>query len=278
MANSKKAAAGAAKLAASKAPGKPKAEKKKAAKAAPAQPVFEDTQVAHVFSPSELDHMNVQLRGKLGEVENLEDQKKASMKDFALRIQNAQNEVKMLLGKLNTGEETRPMRALVEFNTKEHRKTFLHPETKAVVGEAPMQPADWQLPMFKPADDGKGETIAPKGSTDVPASTAAAKPKKGPKGKPAEPAAPAGTLPLGQKLDQAAAKTSALKVKLDLTLDYTHEDLLKAFKKAAKESKWTEAQISVIAQQLRLADGVEQMKDTLRPHAEKPDNDPSPFA
>jgi hypothetical protein len=272
MANSKKADAGAAKLAAAdKAKDKkPKADKKNNPAEPEHPPVTENTQVAYKFTPDELSHMNAQLRGKLGEIEALQDQKKAAMKDFALRIQNAENDMKLLLNKLNTGEETRAMEVLVEFDTKSHRKTYHHPVTGEVVGEAPMQPADWQLPMFKPAPDGTGETIAPKGSTDVPP-----KPGEAPKGKKgkkdAEPGANAGTTPVGDALDKAAGSTQPQMLVIDLTKDYeSPAAFLKAYRAAAKSSDWNEAQISVIGQQLKLAETVEKMIETLRPHTKAP--------
>jgi hypothetical protein len=260
--------------AATKPPRKPRAPKDKSSPPSseattPAHPeVTEDIQAPYKFTADEVAHMNVQLRGLLDGIEELDNQKKASVKDFALRIQNKQNEAKMLRNKLNAGEETRPLKAFVEFDTLRSMKRFLHPHSREFLREESMTPADWQLPMFKPDTTGQ-EAVAPRGDVDVPTRGAVA--PKPPVKKEGDPAESAGTTSVGAKITQAAAQTEAARIKLDLTRDdYTHASLLKEFKAAAKAAGWNQAQVSVIGEQLKIADSIDGMFDILRPHTEPP--------
>jgi len=267
MANSTKANAGAAQLAAGNKAKKPKADKKP-----PEHPeVLQDIQAPYKFTPEEQAAMNAELRLRLNEVDELTDQKKASMQDFTLRITNKSNDVKALRNKLDSGEETRAFKAIVEFDVPRSMKRFLHPTTREFIREEAMTPADWQLPMFKPADDGS-ETVAPKGATDVPTGQPAAPAKKSrrkatPEG---DPNANAGLTPVGAVITQTAAATTPPKVTLDLTAEWTHSGLLKAWREAASKAGWHETQISVISQQLKLIGLPEKMVDTLRPHCVVP--------
>lgn len=276
MATSKKADQGAAELAGATKARKPRAAKKdkstppsQEAPAPPQPEVHEDIQAAYKFTPDEVAHMNSQLRQHLNDIDALEDQKKAAMQDFKLRITNKENEAKLLRNKLDSGEETRPVKALVEFDTPRSMKKFFHPHNREFIREEPMQPADWQLPMFKPTPDGT-EAPAPKGDVDVPTKTPAAAAKPGKKTPDGDPAANAGSTPVGAVLTQSAAGTEAAKIELDLTVDYTHEQLLKAFKAVAKKAGWFETQISVIGQQLKLSNSVDGMVDILRSHTVRP--------
>lgn len=178
--------------------------KKTAKKKPPLPPVKETIQAPYVFSGDETSLMNVNLRDHLDQIDALRDQQKQSNADFALRIKGHENNVKLLRNKLGTGQETRPLDAEVRFDTKRSKKAFHHPTTGDFIREEDMQPADWQLPMFKP-DPIKGETVAPPGSTDVPAKTDVKAGKK----KSAE--SPARTNPgetsVGAALDKAASET-----------------------------------------------------------------------
>lgn len=242
-----------------------------AAPEAPKAPiVHEDIQAPYKFTTEEVAQMNVNLRMHLDNIESLEDQKKSAVQDFTLRITNHKNDVKMLRNKLNAGEESRPLKALVEFDVPRSKKKFVHPQTGEVIREENMTPADWQLPMFKPLPDGT-EKLAERGEQDVPQKPPAAAPaKKG--SKPAgDPAANAGTTPVDAVLTKAASDTTPALLPLDLTIDYTHNGLTKAFKTVATEAGWNVTQIGVIAQQLKLADSVERMLDILRPHTRTPE-------
>lgn len=244
--------------------------KKKAAKTArkgktPKVPdILEDIQAPHHFSSEEIAALNVQLHAALATVETLEDQKKSAVKDFALRIQNAENEVKLLRNKVSSGSETRSMRAITTFDTKKGEVIYLHPETREEVLRQPMQPAHWQLPMFKPADDGKTEKIADRGSID-----AGVKPlPTEKKGKKKEKGANAGETNLGNVLDKQVSLTNAPKITLDLTLDWQEPALMKEFRKEAKKAGWTEAQIGLLRDLLKECADVAAMKDTLRDHVQ----------
>lgn len=292
MPNSTKAEEGADLLAGqgAKPPRKPRAKKDKSAPPSPEAPapaetieeperppVFEDIQAEYEFSAEEEHAMSSKLRQLLNEIDALTDQKKASAADFALRIQNKNNDAKMIRNKLDSGLETRAVHALVEFDVPRSMKRFLYPEGKVFIREEPMTPADWQLPMFK-RDETGAETVAPKGAVDEPLPPpVATAPKATPKPKPeGDPAANAGKTSVGAVITQAAAGTEAARIALDLTLDYTHESLLKAFRSAANAAGWFEAQISVIAQQLKIADSVDGMLDILRPHTIRPAVSPEP--
>lgn len=158
---------------------KPKNPKKKNRKAKPPV-VTEAIQAPYRFNAEEIGHMNQELRVKLDEIDALEDQKKQSMADFKLRISTRENEAKQLRIKLASGEETRPLNALVEFNPKKRMKSYHHPETKAFIREEPMTAADFQLPMFQE-----------KGGQLVPAQPQKSAPAALPDTKGAEKAAPA---------------------------------------------------------------------------------------
>lgn len=258
------------------APKKPAAKKKPAPKKKPATPAVpetppeppkfvipetrEDIQAAYTFTPEEVGTMNHQLRQALTDIETLQAQKKAAVQDFALRIANKTNDTKSLRNKLDAGEETRPMRAAVGFDTARGMKSFYHPETCAFIREEAMQPADWQLPLLKTDETGK-EAPAPKGAPDQ-------KDGKGKTPKPSVPPAssPAGQTNVGNALDAAAANTKAAQFLLDLTKDdWTDKGLMAAFRAAAKKAGWTPPQVSALADRLKETETVEAMIDTLRP-------------
>jgi hypothetical protein len=256
-----------AKKPAAKKPAAPKAEKPKpeAAPADPAKPVIpdhrEDIQAPYHFTPEEIAAMNVGLRTALDDIETLESQAKAAAQDFKLRITNKRNEVKQYRNKLTAGEETRPMKAAVEFLPKKSVKRFLDPETGVFIREEQMQPADWQLPMFKPEEIQSPKppaTPPPAGAPSGPAGTP--KPAKAPK------SSPAGETSVGDAMDKAAAKEKAPQFWIDLGAgDWTDKGLTAAYKKAAKGAGWSNAQISALADRLKEASTVEAMIDTLRP-------------
>lgn len=223
-----------------------------------AEPVHNETiQAPYHFTPEEIAGMNIELRDGLTQIDTLNDQKKQAMQDFKLRIDGIHNRTKQLVIKLNSGTETRPLEARVEFNTQANKKKFFHPTTGEFIREDDMQPADWQLPMFKKAPDGK-EVPGPEAATV--AERTAKKPATAPK------SSPAGATSVGDALDKAAADTQAPLLLLDLTGDdYEHVALTKAFKKAAKTAKWTKLQISLVMDRLRECDTIKKMLDTLRP-------------
>lgn len=244
-------------------PGAKKPAKGKA-KAEPKHPeVFEETQAPHKFTAEERERMGNDLRGHLDSIDELTGQMKSSTQDFKLRIGNHQNDVKGLRTKLGTGEETRPVRARVEFDAGKRIKRLYFPDTGEFIREDPMQPADFQLPMFKPDDTGK-EAPAPKGATDVPSGPSAPEPKN--KREKKEPGETAGKTNVGDALDNAASLTDAPQIDLYMAEIDDHVKLTKAFRKAAKEAGWTEPQIGALITQLRAVDTVGRMKEVLTPH------------
>lgn len=251
-----------------KKPAKPAAKKpasKPKSKKAPEHPdVFQETHAPHKFTPEERERMGNELRTNLDNIEELEGQAKSAAQDFKLRIQNHKNDVKSLRTKLGTGEESRPVRARVTFDAAKGVKTLWHPETGEMIRTDPMQPADHQLPMFKPAGDGK-EVVAPKGDTDVP-TKAEAQPAKKKKGAKTEPADNAGKTPMGAALNAATGATEAPKIDLYFEAIDDESKLVGAFKKAATAAGWSNAQISTLNDALKDCDSVSAMKDVLRPH------------
>lgn len=128
--------------------------------------ITETIQAPHVFTSEEIDRMNIDLRRNLTEVDRLKDQLKSTQKDYQLRIQNAENTVRLLRNKLDAGEESRPIQAEVIFHPDRSEKHFFRlrttdeptPSNEAelsldlemrFVRKEPMTDADWQLPMFK---------------------------------------------------------------------------------------------------------------------------------
>lgn len=84
----------------------------------------------------------------------------------------------------------------------------------------------------------------------------------------------AGQTNVGAALTQAAAGSEAPKIKMDLTPGkYSHDQLTKEFRRAAKEAEWTKPQVDLIISRLRECDSVSKMLDTLAPHVEAPKSD-----
>lgn len=234
--------------------------------------VTEQIQAPYVFTPDEIMEMGTQMRGHMTSIDELTAQMKQSAADFKLRIGSHTNSVQQLRNKCDSGQETRPMEAVVKFNhPKKGEKTFIHPETKEEIRSEPMTPADWQLPMFKPAPDGKGEVVAPKGATDVLSPGEESAKKKAGKGKkaPAEPGDNAGQTSVGAALNAATILTDAPPFDLYVDEENDHAKLTRDFRKAAKKVGWKEAQISVLIDAMRQCATIEGMKDVLRPHIVK---------
>lgn len=211
-------------------------------------------QYQYRYAPEETAALNATLRAHLDRIDDLTGQAKAAAQDYKLRIQNEQNDAKRLRTQLNTGEESRSIRAAVEFDAKKGRKRFLHPETGEFIREDVMSDADWQLPMFKP------DEVENKATGAVPAA---------PKGKKSK--APATSEPgetsLGAALDAAAAKKEMPQIVLDLDKgDWSDIGLTKAFRAAAKKAKWTPQAISLIIDRMKETDTVENAIAVLRPH------------
>lgn len=242
---------------AAKKPAAPKTKTKEESEAVAGTPKIpdhrEDIQAPYHFTPAEIETMNHGLRTSLDDIETLQSQAKAAAQDFKLRITNKQNEAKQLRNKLGAGEETRPMKAAVEFIPKKSVKRYLHPETGELIREEPMQPADWQLPMFKPEEIQSPKPPAP--SPEPPKSGKAPK------------TSPVGETSVGDALDAAAAKTKAPLFWLDLDATYpAPNNLTGEFKKTAKKAGWTLPQISALMDILKSADGIPAMIETLRPY------------
>jgi len=228
----------------------------------------EDVNVPYTFTPDELNDMGHKHRSTLDGIELLKDQAKASAQDFKLRIQNKENEERMLRMKLASGEETRPMRVAVHFDTPRGMKRYLHPETGDFIREEQMQPADWQLPLIreeiaknqKQAEEKGAEAI--KSAKPAAAADTTTEGASRPDGE-----SPVGATNVGEKITAAAAKTTAPQFVLDLTKeDWDAKGLLSAFAKAAKLAGWTPIQVSTLKDILRKAENVDAMIDTLRPY------------
>lgn len=242
----------------------------------PATPEVRETiQAPYAFTDEELSLMGFDLRTYLDQVDALRDQQKASNSDFKLRIENALNHSKQLRLKLNSGHETRPLEAIVEFDTPRSKKRYLRPDSRDFIREEDMQPADWQLPMFR-----KEEVELIKPSKEVAASVKPTIPT-GPalvsdeEGRAVDVSAigngKAGKTSLGDTLDAAVAKGTVPNIVMDLTCeDWGQLQLTNAFKKAAKLAVWDKTQISLVIDLLKKCTTVEAMLETLRPFATPP--------
>lgn len=253
-------------------------KKQKPAKKTKPVIVKEQIQAPYVFIPDEILKMGVEMRGHMTQADELRDQLKQSTADFKLRIGNHESSVKQLRIKLDSGQETRPVEAIVKFNfPKSGDKTFLHPDTDEEIRTERMAPADFQHPLFKPDPKTGAEIVAPKGDVDISGKGEAAT-KKGKKGKGAEPGENAGTTNLGDAIGAAASITNAPKIDLYLAEIDDHAKLTRAFRKAAKSAGWSEAQVGVMIDAMRACDGVQAMKDTLAPHViNNPSEEPPPL-
>lgn len=243
---------------------KPAAKKPAATKKAKPVITTEQIQAPYTFNSEEVLKMGVEMRGHMTAADELRDQLKNSTADFKLRIGNHESSVKQLRIKLDSGQETRPVEAVVQFHTpKKNEKTFLHPESKEVIRTEQMTPADFQLPMFKPDPKTGGEAVAPKGAADIPAKAPATPPKKG---KAKEPSDNQGKTPIAAALNEAAGKTKPPQIDLEFSAIDDESKLVGGFKKAAKAAGWSNAQISTINDALKACEGVGAMKDVLKPH------------
>lgn len=244
---------------------KPTGGKKPAAKKEKPVIVTEQIQAPYVFTKDEIADMGAEMRTHMTAMDELEAMRKQSAADFKLRIDGHANIVKQLRNKCDSGQETRPVEAIVNFNAPKREKTFIHPVTKLAIRTEPMSPADFQLPMFKPDPKTGGEAVAPKGAADVPAA-GAPKPKADKKGAKKEPGDGNGKTSVGDVLDNAASVTEAPKFDLYMANIDDHVKLTREFKKAAKAAGWTEVQIGALNTQLRAVDSVPRMKEVLAPH------------
>lgn len=246
-------------------------------------------QAPHKFSSEETEELNVELRRQLSNIGQLEGQKKAAMQDFKLRIQNAENTVELLLVKLESGEEMRRVEAEVIFDPARGMKKFFRPSLSGesvtelgfpmdhhFIREEPMQPADWELPLFKKEEienpsekrEEKNDQVGP----DYPTYEDA-------EGEPTDLQGigndAAGATPIGDVLDQAAAATEAPKILIEHFRDgqWQPKALHTEFWIAAGKAGWTEAQRSTISSLLwENANGkeklrsVDEMRKVLAPH------------
>ena len=76
------------------------------------------------------------------------------------------------------------------------------------------------------------------------------------------------TVNVGEAIHQAAAQNENRRIHIPdfERSDWSSQALIKAFRKAAKTSGWSAAEIDTIETQLKACDGVTAMQDTLRSH------------
>ena len=234
------------------------------------------------FTREEKEAIAHSLCSRISEAETLEEQKRTSAKDFALRIDVKKAEVGLLCERLKTGEETRELDAVVEFDQPTRGvKSFYHPSTFAFIREERMQPADMQpeLPIehvdhpqhqaAKSVESATGEENenSREGSEPI-----FEQDKEATLEEVDEHAAEAGaiTTPIGAILSKAVVESEAPKVRMDLTdvhnLEAIGSDtLIKLFKSNAKTDGWSKLQIDVIVKSCKGA-SVRQIIETLNPH------------
>lgn len=227
----------------------PKAEKPKRAKKPKIRPLQETILAKHPFTEGELAEFGRQVGRLRGDVDNLQSDMAAVVKDYKSRIELKETAIKALTTKLQNEYEMRETLSLVVFNTKERTKKFVNPKNKReIYKEEAMTDSDWQLPMFKP------EEIAAKA------------PKKGaPAADGAKPPLP----PLAPELHEAAVAHE----KVDLDLDVAISDglmppkLVTTFKKLAKKAGWAQKIINGVAVHAltRAEAGISAVADELRP-------------
>ena len=233
-------------------------------------------QFQYRFTREEKEVMAHSLCSRISEAETLEEQKRTSAKDFALRIDVKKAEVGLLCERLKTGEETRELDAVVEFDQPTRgMKSFYHPSTFQFIREEQMQPADMQIELpiehvDHPQHPAPVPEQTPSDGTIVDAEFEVD--KEATREEVDEHAAEGGaiTTPVGAILNKAAIESMPPRVRMDLT-DVANLEalgsatLIKLFKSNAKTDGWSKLHIDVIANACK-GSSVREIIKTLNPH------------
>lgn len=229
----------------------------------PKETITETIKAPHKFSDAELLELGKQMLSARRNLQQIEGEFEAIKEDYKSKIKNAELSIDSFCRKMEDGFEMRDVRALITFHSPRHGwKTLANADTGALIKEEPMTPYDYERPLFNEEEtvpqtepepehfdattgDGQHEASTPGGED-------------------------AGTTPIGEVLDNTAAKTDQPQVSIP---DFESKDvggLWKAFRKAASEAGWPKAAISVIVDQLKTATSVDDAKRILRPHVADP--------
>lgn len=225
----------------------------------------EVAQVPYRFTVAELLDLNASFRAKLKEIEGVEDEAKQTASEYKNQIKRLRTQLDEMETKLDSGEERRPMRVRVEFDPSRGKKRFYSLDDGSHVGEEAMSQADWQLPMFKQDKNGNLEPVKPTLPTPEPEDDSLPGAETIPVMQ-TEGGENAGSTPVGDLINQEAARKECPKIEISLSLDWQGPALIREFKKCAKKAGWDETQIGLMVDLLKEGDTVQDMKDTLRPH------------
>lgn len=112
------------------------------------EPIKETILAPHVFTPSETEQLGKQLGREYSKRAEILKQKKSFASQYKAKEDESEAIIAVLADKLNSGEEMRPVLALVTFDTARKMKLFSD-DAGALIREEPMVASDWELPLFK---------------------------------------------------------------------------------------------------------------------------------
>lgn len=112
------------------------------------EPIKETILAPHVFTPSETEQLGKQLGREYSKRAEILKQKKSFASQYKAKEDECDALIAGLADKLNSGEEMRPVLALVTFDTARKMKLFSD-DAGALIREEPMVQSDWELPLFK---------------------------------------------------------------------------------------------------------------------------------
>lgn len=112
----------------------------------------ESIPVTHLFTSDEMEQFALEMASQLGEVQNLESEKKVTMSDFKEKIDEAQSKANNAAYKHRTGKETRYLMChkVADYATGE--MVWSNPDNGEIVQRRKMTEEERQMPLM-PRDE-----------------------------------------------------------------------------------------------------------------------------
>lgn len=101
------------------------------------------------YTEEELAEMRTELAGEMMAFQKIEEDKKTADASFKAKMDAHWDRIGEILEELKAKKHSMEIEAIVEFDDKSKTKQYLHPETRAVLKKAPMEPKDFQRPLLK---------------------------------------------------------------------------------------------------------------------------------
>ncbi len=237
----------------------------------PADIVREIIQAPHEFTDPERLVLSDRLIEAMRNQDQIDAELDSVKQEFKARIEKARLETNVIRRKLGDGFEMRPTPSIVRFNEPcPGRKSYLREDTGELIRDETMSAADFSRPLFKD-QNGKDATEPAEGIVDrdeegniIPDGANVSSPG----------AEDAGSTPLGEAIDRAAAATDQPPIRWDPEepleqAGWTVGGLVAKFRFCARKAKWTHVATSMFSDELLLIGDVERIKETIRPHLAK---------